>query len=576
MKPQNGEITDPPVATTATPEAPTYVHRSHSPPVTETVFCRKCLNNQHLFVASLAQYLPDDPNDPEYAVRERNYYRFRRNLEKRYPQVCADCEPKVRKQLEKSIYHAKADHLRRMLDRSAQARVLTTPTAVHRFHSAGKWLWIISLLLQLLWHILLIQQALVAHSDEIGERSWTILAARIFGLFTSYLPTPARTMTWSFWTSALCIWWNPKWVEVYKGFDQHLFGFKTYYFYQALILLLKVPAYLDIPMLPTSSASRITVQVIAHASMATFIYFLYNTALKSIRTDHSPLWELKSSSICTTPSSQSPGQKPELRPAGEQSMADILDEILGEPVSDPALEPQPFMSQSSPSDQFDHMPSIGQRSSNKRPVRVNNNNPFTSPNTRRQSTTTGFGIDGLSLSDSQPTQYEVEMDWSPTQSQHRAFSTYQPGQSQRLKFGETPTHERAGAFWAKIPPAPTTPAQRVFNPPNVPRIRQSPATATNTIKFQGSQSATSFRQLQPQAPPSTMFANPTFLPPSAQDERDTLSDLFKASFTLDPNPPDEGELQTRSHKGSYLVFGLGVCLAVAANWTYSNFFESVW
>lgn len=461
-----------------------------------------------------------------------------------------------------------------MLDRSAQARVLTTPSAVHRFHATGKWLWIGSLLLQLLWHILLIQQTVIAHSDEIGGRSWTLLAARIFGLFTSYLPTPARTMTWSFWTSALCIWWNPKWVEVYKGFDKHLFGFKTYYFYQALILLLKIPAYLNIPILPTSSTSRVTVQAIAHISMALFIYFLYNTALRSIRTDHSPLWELKASSICTTPSSQSPGQKLEPRAGGEQSMADILEEILGEPVSN--SETRPFVSQPSPSDQFDLMPSIANHNSYDPPARNLRSNPFKSSNSRRQSTTTGFGIDGLSLTESQPIHYEMEMDWSPTQSQHRAFSTYQPGQSQRLKFGETPTHERAGAFWARVPPAPTTPAQRVFNPPNLPRIRQSPVTAANTIKFQGSQSATSLRPLQPQAPPSAMFASPTFLPQAPQDERDTLSDLFKASFTLDPSPPDEGELQTRSHKGSFVVVGLGLCLAVVANWTYSNFFESMW
>lgn len=548
----------------------------------------------------MAQYLPEDPDDPEYIERERNYYKFRRGLEKRYPQVCANCEPKVRKKLDKAIYHAKADHLRRMVDRSARTRVLTTPSAVHHFHSAGKWLWITSFFLQLLWHMLLIQQTIIANSDGFEETSWAMLAARLFGLFTSYLPPPQRIMSWSFWTSALCLWWNPKWVEVFKGFSQHLFGFKHYYFYQTLILVLKLPGFLNIAVLPTSAASRVNVQVVANASMVFLMYFLYNITRRSIRTDHSPLWELRPSTIGVKSSPQQPGpQRPESRAGGEQSMADILDEILSEPASNHGPDLQSPMSKYLGPDQFDHMPSIGQRSSYDPSAATLSPNPFRSGNSRQDligggggggGGGSGFSLDGLSISErpqtrpqtrawkqaqqqAQQAQYDAAMDWSPTKSQHRAFSTLQPGQSQKLKFGETPTHERAGTFWAKIPPAPTTPAQRVFNPPNAPLIRTNPA-STSSIQFQGSKKGLNFRQSQTQAPPPTIFAQPTFLPEPPRDERDSLSDMFKRSFTLDPDPPQRGAndvpQESPAQKIKYLT--LGLCLAVLGGRAYNYFF----
>ncbi|KAG8675787.1 hypothetical protein FPOAC1_001780 [Fusarium poae] len=84
----NGEITDPPVATEREAPATLYANpRPSSPSLPQdSIFCTTCLKNQRLFTSSLAQYLPDDPNHPEYAELERNYYRYRKGLEERYPQ----------------------------------------------------------------------------------------------------------------------------------------------------------------------------------------------------------------------------------------------------------------------------------------------------------------------------------------------------------------------------------------------------------------------------------------------------------------------------------------------------------
>lgn len=577
-----GHITDPPVAkTTTTRETGAATKYATDPtssptPFASTVFCNKCLQNQHLFISSLAQYLPEDPNDPEYIEREKGYHKFYRGLMRRYPQVCAECEPKVREQLNKAAYTAKTDHLRRMLDRSAETRILTTKSAVNYIHAAGKWLWVISLLLQLLWHMCLIHQKVVEKYEGKNQTSWKLLLARTFGLFFTHLPAPYRIVRWSFWSSLLSFWWNPKWVETWRGFHKHLVGFASYYRLQFLILFLKLPGFLNIRLLPGTHELLLVVQITANVSMAVLMLWLYRATRRSIRVDHTPLWTLKPSTIGATPAPLHGAQPetPESREDSTKSMADILDEIMNGPATNPQsqrqfqVQPQPdiFMSKFSTPDRPDYTPSTTQRSSYNPDTTLVGPNPFKNlPSKRPQ--TSGIGLGGLSLSDSPSPQtqqmidYSPSMEWTPTQSQYRAFSTYKPGQPESRTFGETPTHERAGAFWAKVPPAPTNPAQRIFNPLNAPRIRKSPRTAKNPVSFQESKTPV-FSQPPANALPTTIFANPTFRPPQPQDERDSLSEMFTKSFTLDQNPKDNAaggrqqqldQLAARAHRSVHIL-----------------------
>ncbi|ROV93053.1 hypothetical protein VPNG_09431 [Cytospora leucostoma] len=602
----NGNITDPPVAKTTNESAAAQfaIHPSSASKLfPDTVFCKRCLQNQHLFIASLAQFLPEDPNDPEYIRREKGYHKFYRGLMRRYPQVCAECEPKVRKELDKAAYTAKTDHLRRMLDRSAETRIITTKSTVNYIQKAGKWLWFASLLLQILWHVSLIHQAVIEkHDGTTTPNKWTSLFLRAFSPLSGYLPTPLRIAKLSFWSSVLSFWWNPKWVETWRGFNRHLIGFDHYYQLQALLLVLKLPGYRDMSLLPGTHQSRLVVQITANASMALLILWLYRVTRKSIRVDHTPLWTPKASSIGATPARTSgvPSQPLESQEDSTKSMADILDEIMNAPVantqsryqtrSKTQLQPQPglYMLKSSSSERSEYMPSIPEKGTHNQPTEFsfglsedmplitqkNSHNPATSlsnlnpfkdlPSQRPPSA--GLGFDDLSLSDSprrrtrQMADYSPNMEWSPTQSKYRAFSTYKPGHSESRKFGETPTHERAGAFWAKVPPAPTTPAQRIFNPPNAPRIRTTPQTTVkDTVSFQGNKSPV-FSKPPANAPPETIFANPKFQPPQPRDERDSLAEHFNKSFKLDQDPLDEHgvEFQDRLKQvASRAKFGVG-------------------
>lgn len=572
-------------------------------------------------ISSLAQYLPDDPDDPEYAERERKYYKFRRNLEQRYPQCCDECEPKVREQLDKANYTAKTDWLRRKLDYSTETRILLTKTGANYFQSAGKWLWTASFFLQLLWHMLLVHKAIV-RSNEVDETSLTKLAARVFGLFIPLLPTPERVISWSFCLTVLSFWWNPKWVESWRGFIRHLSGFKNYYTYQVMILMLKLPGYLGVTVMSTPRAQRVTVQVIAHGSMALFMLFVYRSAGRSIRTDNRKLWLPAPGSLLAKPSALPPGAPSEPRQTGEQTMADALDEILHEPTPKPALDPQPYITQFSAVDQFDHMPAVGARSSYNPSAPSLGPNPFKSTSSTPQRPTTSgsnMGFGNLSLSDQPQTraktrsqtqalqpalqqqpsepqapQYESTMEWTHSTSQHRAFATYQPGQTVGKRgFNDTPTTNERGAFWAKIPPKPTTPAQRLFNPPNRPVIRTSPAAhqANSLFGVQDGGSggvgtgSTIFGQQQQQrsqptasASSNTIFAQPSLFLPPPRDERDSLAEAFTQSFSISSGGPAEAgsgrggnaQGQDLTSKLKYLV--LGLCLAVVGNVAYNHFF----
>ncbi|KKY27394.1 hypothetical protein UCDDS831_g00796 [Diplodia seriata] len=158
---ENGEITDPPVAESAQPAR--YAHyvpaRSPSPNLAapdHSLFCATCLKNQHLLTQTLAAYLPP-PSDPNYKAFERSYPEYRRNLERRYPQVCVDCAPRVRERIEAAGYAAKTDYLKRLLQRphrEMDRRYWTGPMWQSTIVYWAGWFWWISIVIHFCWSLL--------------------------------------------------------------------------------------------------------------------------------------------------------------------------------------------------------------------------------------------------------------------------------------------------------------------------------------------------------------------------------------------------------------------------------------
>ncbi|KAF7192672.1 Integral inner nuclear membrane protein ima1 [Pseudocercospora fuligena] len=66
-------------------------------------FCSTCTQNQHLYNAILAEYLPEESH-PSYAAKERALPEYKKELEKRYPLVCKRCAPMVQGRINKADY----------------------------------------------------------------------------------------------------------------------------------------------------------------------------------------------------------------------------------------------------------------------------------------------------------------------------------------------------------------------------------------------------------------------------------------------------------------------------------------
>ncbi|KAH8880055.1 hypothetical protein GQ53DRAFT_813522 [Thozetella sp. PMI_491] len=530
---ENGEITDPPVATTSAfqPTAVQYaVPQALAPAAVASsndVFCDTCIKNQRLFTASLAQYLPD-PDAPDYAELEKKYYKFRRSAEERYPQICARCEPRVRERMEQAAYTAKTDTLRRMINRSRKTQHASTRTGLDYAAALGRGLWLAALASQVLWHVSIVRN-IVEDSLGLGTNIWVSRCLGMLDIVLDRLPAPARLATWSVAASVSSIWWNPRLVQTWRGFTRHIIGLPIWYTYQFVTLFIRA-MFFKLLGAEAPEPALMSAYVAMHCFGLALAVFLYFRGINVVRIDTAPLF---------APSPLRPlPQRPDTPKRDEdKNMAEILDEILQTPAS--------------PS----HQVSLSKRPDLGNPTNVQSRG-FAGPVAVRRDSNVHVG--SLQLSDLSPAEYEEEMDWTPTHSKHRAFNTY--GQREGEGFNEAPT-EPKGPFWYRVPPPPTTPAQRVFNPPNQPRLQTSPGTQENPFaRSNGAASARGLRRRgetgpdDDEAPKAIKFAEPKFFSqPSQSDPRNSLSDLFDQSFSLS----QEEQAERERNRGWLGGFGFG-------------------
>ncbi|KAM0277585.1 hypothetical protein ACHAQH_005704 [Verticillium albo-atrum] len=509
---KNGEITDPPVAkTTSTNQSTQYaIPRSQSPELAasaQSIFCSTCLKNQHLFTASLAQYLSEDPDHPDYAQLEKNYYKFRQRLEERYPQICAECEPKVLAQVHQAGYTARTDHLRRMMDRSRQQRAVKKRwTALDAADRLGRWLWLAGLTGQLLWHIVTMADALstttpgpLRDPDELLS-AW----APTLRYVVDTLPNAFTLMRLSFLANLLCIWWNPKFVQVFRGFSKHICGLSQWYIFQGLVLLVR---FLGVRMTGVAGdgEGRTSAQLSLHVLLAIAVVVFYTLAQKSVRVDTTPLFQTSSTPLALSPAR--PNNVATETETEANNMSNLLDDILQETPKSAMVIP----SRPSPS-----------------PTGLNSHGAELRPVS---------GISSLGLSaPAAPVQYSEEMEWSPTQSRHRAFNDFGAPGRQSQAFGDSPTNPSASPFWYKVPPAPTTPAQRLRRASNTV-LRSKPVGPEAVFFPTNNQPLKPSARSQESSKPKhkVSFAQPSFFASSESnpnDPRSTLADMLGSSFNL--------------------------------------------
>ncbi|KAK3387503.1 Ima1 N-terminal domain-containing protein [Podospora didyma] len=552
---ESGEIADPPVAT-ETIATPTRfaVPLASSPPTSpsDSVFCKTCIKNQQLLRSTLAQYLPE-PDDPEYEEYEQNFYKFRNNQEKLYPQICADCEPKVRDRLQQAAYTAKADVLRRMVDRSAAMRQQggTRRTWLDTLNTVGWWLWTAALLIQMAWHASILQRVALDYllpKREDPSYSLHIILLNTSRAILAYLPSEEWLRRLSMYASIGCVWWNPRWVQVYRGFTKHIRGLSKWYIFQ----FMAIAGRYFLPWLPEYSASdppRFNMLVAGHIIAAGFAILIYVLGPRSIRVDMVPLFGFSPQNV-QHPTAAPPSKKrpPSSSPQKDdiKSMAELLDEISHTPS--PAVQSQP---QQPPSPTIPDDFPLSSPSVRKRPQMG-----FTHIAARQPE---DIHIDSLNLSPA-PAPESEEMDWSPIESptsKYRAFNTFGQRDS---KFGEAPVEEPKGAFWYKVPRAPTTPLAERIKLPNPPFLRKSPIDERpqqTQFSFRGKAGKPSTQLIrrpegdaQEERPRQVPFAEPSFFARRPDnDPRNSLVEMFGEALAL---TPDEQQEQARAQQSGWL------------------------
>lgn len=211
----------------------------------EDLFCDTCQRNQVLFTHLLSEYLPDE-EDPQYEKYLAAYDDYKVELEDRYPQVCSKCLPRVQEQIRNAGYAAKADHLRRIMDKSERRRT-TAQTSRQawtlRVISLAKWIYILSTLVGLLWHML----ALIMAPDEhwMGATfSWDICLSQVFlahsvdeGCILS--AHVGRLLQYAIAADLLTIWWNPKLRVKTNSLTGRMEGLASLWFVRIAVVALR-------------------------------------------------------------------------------------------------------------------------------------------------------------------------------------------------------------------------------------------------------------------------------------------------------------------------------------------------
>ncbi|RDA86173.1 hypothetical protein CP532_3023, partial [Ophiocordyceps camponoti-leonardi (nom. inval.)] len=468
-----------------------------------SIFCTTCLKNQYLLTSSLAQYLPDDPSDPDYAALERNYHRYRRGLEKRYPQVCDQCASRVEARLRQAGYAAKTDHLRRMMELGRGRKTASANTALDWVDRLGGIVWTAGFVLQLLWHLVAVAPLLRDAGDGLrdpDEAGLAVLATAWLGRLASVLPAADLLIRWSVAAAAVTAWWNPYFVQLFRGFTRHLSGFSQWYSFQGLFIVARLACW---GLVGDTGHSRQALLSL-HMAMAAVMILIYYLAQRSMRVDTSPLFGVEN---LKEQAALSPAKR---RDEAPKTLSDMLTDALEAAPGSPRRQEQV---------RTDHL------SVSPSPVRIPTNpldTSLESPIRRPQ----------------QEVQYAEEMDWSPVPPRHRAFAP-QPSPRKTIGLPDQHTTQSKNPFWYKVPAAPSNPARQLRNPTRAPDLATKPA-AEAMDSFTFLPAMTREKKAQSRKSDGVEFRQPQFFAPE-RDDASSLADLLGQSFSLSQDGDEEDD-----------------------------------
>jgi hypothetical protein len=409
----------------------------------ESPFCDTCQRNQTLVQNLVAEYLPDE-DDPEYARYEAHFDAYRAELEGRYPQVCKDCEDRVNDQIQRAGYVAKADHLRRVMERSEKKR--KTPQTSRqawmlRLIALAQCTYILSFFAQILWHIFGYMMAadqqlwdddrvVYAESVDYAVCTRQALLVRQVDDTCVFAQPVTHVVFWAIVADALTIWWNPRLKDKTNSITGRMHGLKSLWAIRAAVLVLRCGS-LFYWRNATIDRDNIATFHHMHLYMLAVMSISFILTFKTVRISYqSPTSFRNAMNGQSTSTANSPGPAPRsaYKPAHPQAnafdtMAHGFTTSFNDALDTPAYPPSPTLTNSS----------------------------YATHAT--EATTPYKSVRGD----------DDDMDWTPTQ---RRFAPIQPAvhPSPWRQEEHSPPPPPQASFRHKVPAAPKAPAQTKADP----------------------------------------------------------------------------------------------------------------
>ncbi|KAJ5172223.1 hypothetical protein N7492_004816 [Penicillium capsulatum] len=485
---ENGEITDPPTAETNRLVYQTYTSNPAFEPATSResdLFCAKCVRNQHLFTNSLASFLPatDEPTDPE---TERQHAQYRKNLEEQYPQVCDTCEPRVRQRIRQAGYEAKADHLRRMMDRSraskASRRKRNRSWQSLLVYIGGFCYWT-SIFGQVAWGItesLKIPSTMhdlnPSSEEEVSGLSCVVQTIAIQRISSDCAYDLASFAGLALLAGCMSIWWNPQLRNKVEGRGGRFAGLGEYYQIQLIVMVSRC-VFWALLKDPSASGLEANLPPALHTSMMIFIVLSIVVSRRVVKYDTRPLVDWSDNSWEKTPI-RSTAKSP-------------ISAAQGQAGTTPGLAATDHTAQRFPI----------QKLASAQPVQPR--------------------VDQLALGPV-PSQ-EDDMDWSPSVPHNIQSTSNVYPRNQSVLDGPSPFH-------GNLPPPPQPPAWAYRTQPSTKRLDE--VVQTKPV-FPNPNPPQPQQWRQTPSSPEPVFRPPKFFPSSDYNSTG-LEALFDRAFTIEP------------------------------------------
>ncbi|KAI4172246.1 MAG: hypothetical protein LQ343_003681 [Gyalolechia ehrenbergii] len=492
---KNGEIMDPPAQATSSSKRYAQPRSRPASPKSgfqRSLFCPRCIQNQHIVNQALAEYLPSQ-DDPRCMQFERKIPEYRRKMEADFPQVCETCAPAVEDRIRSTGYAAKTDHLRRMMNRTRGAGITFNSWTWKRVGGVlGTIGWTTGFLGQLCWDLFGALPPTHADDGLPSEDEPQSIATCLISGTLNIQSTPSCNellqpmLVFTFVLSLLFFWWNPRMQYKLRGGYGRIVGYIEYYKLQLIALAIR---YAGWKLMAKDSVVHIDPQATRALHAFSLVAGIMLTVLSfyAIRIDQQPLVSFQEN------------YEPLVAPLSEQQTSTTTRQTLRNSSSPWRRRAEPF-----PIEKLAPRP--------QQPVYQ----PPTPPPEE----------------DSE----DCMMEWSP-QHNFGPVSTYRAPQPKPAYDGPSPFH-------GVLPPAPISWAQRLRNPPTQPAFQKASETKKGNFFGRKNQSVVSDAASDITSPAHSVthasmfdmdspvkFAPPRFFAPADRMETG-LESLFSNAFSL--------------------------------------------